>query len=208
MKASSVEEVSAQFSDGVGAIGRITSRFVAASWDIEVCGHWNATQTARHVLAVARWYHDWLDRAVAGDVAKPFLRAEMDQRNELALDGVGALSGPEAIGLFADTSMAYLERAKAHWDLPFGYPSGTVTVGLHCAIAALEWHLHAWDLSRATDRRHNPGNPRSLFVGAGRCVAEAEGGVTGAILRQLVPLASRRRPWPSLLERSGRDSLG
>lgn len=36
-----------------------------------------------------------------------------------------------------------MERALNHWDLPFACPYGLVTVGLHCAVAATEWHLHA-----------------------------------------------------------------
>ncbi len=200
-----IEDTARIFRDGVESVGLIASHLDGDSWDREVCGQWTATQTARHLLAVARWYHEWLSRAVAGDASFPFPAGEMDQRNEVALAAVSDLSGPEAVTAFTETAVAYLGRAVEHWDLPFGYPFGTVTVGLHCGVAAAEWQLHAWDLSGATLARHRPQDPQGLFLAAGWCVASAQGGIKGAALRRLIPLGSRREPWISLLKRSGRD---
>lgn len=201
-----VEKVSRLYEGGVEAIQRVAATLDGAGWERTVCGQWTGTETARHLLAVAGWYHSWLDRAIAGDASTPFPVTDMDQQNEVALAQIGAMSGPDAIGAFTASATTYLERAADHWELPFGYPSGTVTVGLHCGVAATEWHLHAWDLSRATGQRHQPDDPERLFMAAGLCVAAAQGGVRGTVLRRLVPLGSRRKPWESLLQRSGRDS--
>ena len=88
---------------------------------------------------------------------------------------------------------------------PTGTRYGTVRVGLHCGVAATEWHLHAWDLSHALEHRHQPQDPQALFIAAGTCLAEARGGLGGAVLRLLVPLGARSNPWSTILRRSGRS---
>lgn len=199
-----VGAVTGLFRDGVESAERITAGLSDRDWQLRVCGGWSGTQTARHLLAVARWYHEWLDRAIAGDPSPPFDASEMDKRNDEALARIGDISGPEAITEFAETATAYVGRAIDHWNLAYGYPYGTVTVGLHCGVAAAEWHLHAWDLSLASERRHRPQDPEMLFVAAGRCLAEAKGGLGKAMLGLLVTLGARRNPWPTILKRSGR----
>lgn len=199
-----VGDVGRLYRGGIESVELITSDLTARGWEQPACGRWNGTQTARHLVAVARWYHDWMDRAIAGDASPPFAAAEMDDRNDEALTAVGCIGGPEAIADFGETARAYLLRAADHWDLAFGYPYGTVTVGLHCGVPATEWHLHAWDLSHSSGHRHQPRDARKLFVAAGMCVAEAEGGLRRALMRLLVPLGSRVSPWQTILKRSGR----
>lgn len=199
-----VEFVSRLFRDGVESVELVGAGLSQRAWEEPACGDWTATQTARHLVAVARWYHEWLDRAIAGDASPPFAASDMDQRNEDALAAIGDLSGPDAISEFAESATAYSSRAIDHWDLPYGYPYGTVTVGLHCGVAATEWHLHAWDLSYSSERRHRPQDPAALFTAAGMCLAAATGGLRGAVLRQLIPLGSRRGPWSTILKKSGR----
>ena len=201
---STVQVVHALYRDGVDSVDRISSRLTPQSWEAPACGGWTGTETARHLLAVARWYHDWLDRAIGGDPSSPFPPSELDERNDAALLEVAALSGTEAVAEFVETASSYLGRTAEHWDLPFGYPFGTVTVGLHCGVAAAEWHLHAWDLSATLDLRHRPQDPQALFTAAGMCVAEAHGGVRGRMLRRLVPLGAKRNPWATIVKRSGR----
>ena len=52
------------------------------------------------MLAVAGWYHDWLDRAERGDAAPPFGVAELAAQNAMALDELADLDGPAALELF------------------------------------------------------------------------------------------------------------
>lgn len=199
-----IDSVSRLFIAGADAVSRITSDFDEQSWELAVCGHWTSTQTACHLLAVARWYHAWLDRAIEGETSPPFAVAEMDKQNEDALATIRDMPGEEAVAEFVATASSYLERATDHWNLAYGYPRGTVTVGLHCGIAATEWHLHAWDLSTAAQARHHPQEPGLLFAAAGACLARATGGLQGTILRGLVPIGARRDPWTTMLKKSGR----
>jgi len=161
---------------------------------------------ARHVLAVVGWYHDWLDRAEAGEAEPVFPVAELAARNaeELAREDLGRLDGPTAMAQFAARAHAYGERLVADWDLPYGYPRGTVTAGLHAGVAACEWHLHAWDVAGAQRRGHRPSDPAALYAAAGVCLARAQGGIQGRLAGALVPLGARLRPWEALLRRSGR----
>lgn len=195
--------VEATYRDGVDAVGA-TAASLDGDWDAPACGDWNATEVARHLLAVVRWYHAWLDRALEGTTDPPFPADELPAANDAELARLVDLEGSAAVGQFASSARTYLDRVDAHWDLPFGYPFGTVTAGLHAGVAATEWHLHAWDLAAAAGRSHQPADPQGLFLAAGTCMARAEGGYKGAVLAGLVPLAARRDPWGSLLRRTGR----
>ncbi|MEE9416487.1 MAG: maleylpyruvate isomerase N-terminal domain-containing protein [Acidimicrobiales bacterium] len=188
---------------GVEAIATITSTFGADEWANPACGDWSAADTARHLVAVANWYHDWLDRALAGRSDAPFGEAEFDSRNSAGVAGLQDIDGPEAVVLFSTRANEYLDRALTEWQLPFGYPAGTVTVGLHVGIAATEWHLHAWDLAGRTNQ-YSPADPAELLIAAGLAVAKTKGGLGGRLLALGVPLAAKRSPWDTLLKESGR----
>ena len=196
--------VAEQYRAGVRAIQDATAQLEQASWQVSVCGDWTAEQTARHVLSVAGWYHDWLDRAQAGTASMPFDQGDMDARTAAALTEVGDLDGPTAVARFVDAADRYLNRVIQDWDVPYGYPAGVVTAGLHCGIAATEWHLHAWDLSGATGPRHRPEDPAGLFDAAASCLAAAQGGVSGSAVGLMIPVGRRLAPWENMLRRSGR----
>lgn len=181
MTALARDQVADVYRQGVTAVQTMGGRFEPGDWERLACGHWTGTDTARHLLAVARWYHAWLDRALAGDSSRAFDGSDIDAHNEEALATLDGMPGEQAIAEFTDASLSYLERAEANWDVPFGYPFGVVTIGLHCGAAASDWHLHAWDLS---------------------------GGLTGAVVRRLVPVGSRLSPWRTMLKRSGRQPTG
>ena len=112
--------------EGVQAVERVARQLGSADWEQPACGHWSGTETARHLLAVARWYHAWLDRALAGDKAQPFPARDMDEQNRQALVDLSDLEAVNAIAGFAESAEAYVDRALNHWDLPFGYPYGLV----------------------------------------------------------------------------------
>ena len=198
------QQVQELFGSGVDAIVSVTDRFTDDDWTRPACGTWDARQTATHVLGVVDWYHEWLDRAIDGDPSRPFPEAELDERAERDVERFADLSGPEAVRHFRTRADAYLQRTTAQWDLTYGYPFGVVTTGLHCGVAATEWQLHAWDLATAASSDYTPPDPASLFIAAGTCVAAAQGGVRGALIRRVVPLAATRSPWETLLRRAGR----
>lgn len=192
------------FEGGVLAVERQAEYLSGTGWSVVACGKWTATQTARHLYAVTKWYHGWLDRALQGDTSPPFDGAEMDLRNDEDVEALDELSGPIAIGRFAESARSYFSRVDKHWDVPFAYPFGLVTAGLHAGVAAAEWHLHAWDLSTATGHRHRPDDPKDLFLAVGACIAARESNVKRLGLNAAIPIAARRSPWETMLRKSGR----
>ncbi len=192
------------YDEGVDALVAAAGALGPDEWRRSACGAWTASDLARHVLAVAQWYHGWLDRAERGDATPPFAVSELAPRNATALEELSALDGPEAVSRFVSVAGRYRARLPETWDLPYGYPRGTVTAGLHAGTAACEWHLHAWDLAHASGRVHRPSDPAALYAAAGSCLAAAEGGMKGRLTAALVPLGARLRPWEALLRRSGR----
>jgi hypothetical protein len=193
------------YDEGVDAFATSAGALTADGWSQQACGEWTATQLTRHVAAVVGWYHDWLDRAERGDAAPPFSVEELATQNERALGALAGLDGPAALEQFVTRVRAYRDRVAAEWDLPYGYPRGTVTAGLHAAAAASEWHLHAWDLVHMdTEVTYRPSDPAALYRATGACLAAAEGGIKGRVAGALVPLGARLRPWEAILRRSGR----
>jgi hypothetical protein len=192
------------YSEGVEAISTVTARFDVATWTRLGCGSWDAEDTARHVFAVTRWYDQWLDRAMAGDVSLPFPESEIDDRNDNTVKALQHKDGPTAIAMFEQTAIAYLDRALQQWDVPYGYPFGVTTVGLHLGVAATEWHLHAFDFAAALGDRYEPRDASALFRAAGLGVAQTKPAFQRAALRLLVPAGARFRPWPTILRQSGR----
>jgi len=196
--------VRALFESGVAAVAEQAEHLDGAAWASPACGDWTAAETCGHVLCVSRWYHAWLDRALAGEMTRPFTEAEMDAQNAAALADLGPMSGSDAVAAFAGSALEYLERVVRHWDVPYAYPYGVATAGLHAGIAATEWHLHAWDLSQVTGSPHTPDDPDGLFLAAGACLAAHSGRLQSALMSVAVPIAARRSPWQTMLKRSGR----
>jgi hypothetical protein len=192
------------YDEGVDAFAGCTKGLDSDGWARAACGEWTAADLARHALAVAGWYHAWLDQAQKGDALPPFAVAELGARNAEAVGSKAGIEGPAAATLFVERARAYRDRLPPVWELPFGYPRGTVTAGLHAGVAAGEWHLHAWDLARARGRGHRPSDAAALYAAGGACLAAAEGGASGRVAALLVPLGARLRPWEALLRRSGR----
>src|SRR5262249_10844820 len=151
--------------DGVSALTDRACSGQAGPWERSACGSWSAAELIQHVAAVAGWYHEWLDRALAGRTDRPFAARDIHERNDEAMGRFATVSGPDAVAEFDGVARSYVDRAAAHWDVPYAYPFGVVTAGLHLGVAAAEWHLHAWDL----DRSHVPADPEGLFLAAGTC---------------------------------------
>jgi uncharacterized protein (TIGR03083 family) len=149
---------------GLAAYRAACSAFASVAADVgaddwsrpSACDGWNALDVVGHVVCVARWHHEWLDRAETGDGSPPFPSSELAERNTAALTALEISAGPDRVTAFVELTAAYADRVAAHWDLPYTYPPGTVSAGVHAVLAAGEWQLHAWDLGRAIDRDHHP----------------------------------------------------
>lgn len=158
--------------EGIEGICLVAARFRSDDWARpSACEGWSAADLAGHVLTVADWWHDWLDRAQAGNGTPPFTWDEIDARTATALAALPPSTGPERIEAFAARARAYLERIPAAWDRPFGWPGQSVaavspvTVGVHARVAPAEWHLHAWDLAGALDQTYRPREPAIVYEG-------------------------------------------
>ncbi len=206
MKALTPEEVLDLFHDGVDAVVAAAAGRHDRAWHKTVVGEWSGHELARHLVAVAEWYHEWLDRAEAGDATPPFPAKHLDGHNELAVLELGHLDGPEAIERFVERAGAYHERlgtaaAEGRWDLPYGFANGTTTVGGHAGIAAAEWYLHAWDLDR---ERGAPTAADRLYLAVGDGMTRTQPGWKRIITRRVVARIASGDPWSDLLQRSGR----
>jgi uncharacterized protein (TIGR03083 family) len=212
------DAVLAVLSDGVEAIEAMASRYDPDQWTlITPCDDWDATDLAGHVLCVSGWYHQWLDRAEAGESDKPFERSALPEQNRLALadltaDEEAAVVGPVRIDQFAASARAYAERLPDRWDLPYGYPGGSVTAGLHAGVAALEWHVHAWDLGQVIGVEHRPSDPDVLVRAAATAQAASQvaphrgRGLAAVVGRSVAARRARQAgdPWQFLLGVAGR----
>jgi uncharacterized protein (TIGR03083 family) len=197
-------EVLGLYRSGVEAIGRLVEGWPEEQWARPACGEWTGTDLAGHLVTVIGWYHSWLDCALAGDASAPFPIGDLDARTATALAALPAGSGPDRVATFVTEAERYATRVAGHWDVPYGYPRGTVTTGLHAGVAAVEWHVHAWDLAHAAGGDHTPDDPAALFLAAAHCQLAAEGKLTARLGMPVARLASRRDPWRGLLHRLGR----
>lgn len=180
------DDVRAAYLDGLDAV-----RLAAATVDDwsapTACTAWHAVDVAGHLVLVVRMYDEHLARAAREPVPSRFACVrERATENERALAGLPASSGPQRVGAFHDTALAYLSRVEASPHLRFRREDHVVTAAEHLVCAAIEFHLHAWDLDR--DRAHPDCAP--VLVEGWR-----------AHLPSRVPDG---HPWPALLLASGR----
>jgi hypothetical protein len=196
-------DVLAMYADGVVGVRNAVRGWACDDWARPACGEWSGAELAGHLLCVVRWHHAWLDRAESGDAGRPWTLEERDERNAKALAGLRPNDGPERIGLYVEEAERYAERLdSSSWALAYGFPHGTVPAGAHAVIAAVEWHLHAWDLSGGA---HRPADPRTLLIGGCRVWAACRPGSTARLTAGVsARLAARRQPWERLLLLSGR----
>ena len=169
------ETVLTLYGSGVAAVVGAVDGWTDAQWARPACGEWSGTDLAGHLVTVISWYHDWLDRAIGGDAAPAFDAGALDERTALSLAALPPGTGPDRIDDFAASAARYARRLADHWDLPYGYPRGTVTAGLHAALASWEWHVHAWDLATAVGGDHRPADPATLYDAGMDCFATATG---------------------------------
>src|ERR1700683_3129610 len=152
--------VLACYRDGIAGIrtaGARVSDWAASS----PCGERTPLHIAGHLLSIVRYYHRLLDAVSIGlpEVGLPRGAdlAAMNARDLAELEEVG---GAERVELFCELAEQHLSRLhEADWDTTLGTWSGlgVLTVGQHTGIAIGEWHVHAWDVARATGADHRTG---------------------------------------------------
>jgi len=206
------EAVVALYREGVEGLVTVGGRLTRDEWERPCCGEWTARDLAGHVLVVSGWYHQWLDRALGGHAAAPFVASELAVRNAAALGDLPDSSGPVRLQRFATSAWDYAGRVAEHWEVPYGFPYGRVPAGVHFGAAASEWNVHAWDLSTLTPGRHVPTDPALLYELLGTALAAGRTSLLPSRLSVGLARRSARRvagkvtdPWSALLERTGRS---
>ena len=147
------------YADAVIAIRNAGSR--VSDWDAETpCGTWTILDLAGHLLSIVRYYHRLLDASSDGRPLVGLARgddlAEMNARDLAELEETG---GPLRLERFSELAEHHLRRLRiAAWDETLGtwIGLGDLTVGEHTGVAIGEWHVHAWDLARASGYDHRP----------------------------------------------------
>jgi uncharacterized protein (TIGR03083 family) len=157
------------------------------------CGVWNVGDLVGHLLAIVRYYHRLLDSALTGTpLADLPLGRHLAAMNAEDLVHLPESEGAERLQRFLELAADLLRRLQeVDWNLDLGTWAGlgVLTIGEHTGVAVGEWHVHAWDLSRAIGVDHRPGD--ALTVARGQ----------RAVLRQVGP----GDPWTEVLRGYGRD---
>lgn len=198
------EDPLGQYLRGVDAVGEQVAGWSEDDWAQPACGTWTATDLAGHLVTVIHWYHAWLDRGLAGITEPAFPIIALDTETGKALRALPDGTGPDRIAIFTASARRYAERLDAHWDAPFAYPRGAVTAGIHAGVAAVEWHVHAWDFAKSSGRSYTPKDADTLFLAAARCQLAILGGTREKVGLRVARAAARRSPWESVLRRMGR----
>jgi hypothetical protein len=194
------------YDDGVDAVEAMAKRIDAAeAWDKATpCPAWTAVELLGHLQVVAGWYHAWLDLAEAGVAEPPFAAGHLPVENAAAVDALPPTSGPDRLTAFTTLARTYAKRLPERWSLPYGYPRGTVTAGFHAGVAAIEWHVHAWDLGQVVGHQYRPADPEALAA----IGAESELRWRAPLLKPIVPIVRRVAAsgdaWRRLLKGAGR----
>lgn len=156
------------YADGVTAIRNAGSR--VSDWDAETpCGRWTTLDLAGHLLAIGHYYHRLLDASSDGRPLVGLPRgddlAEMNARDLAELEET---EGPLRLERFTELAEHHLRRLhQADWDATLGTWDGLgdLTVGEHTGVATGEWHVHAWDLARASGCDHRPADALTVRNG-------------------------------------------
>lgn len=161
------------------------------------CERWDALTLLRHLHSISAEYLAWIDDARLELVRHAKLKAERVYANDVALASLPTLKPDAHLTSYLSKALRHLQFADRWWDLTMKVTTvGTWTVGQHVGIAAIEYHVHAWDLRRSQGRDHRAGDAVFLAEVWERHVGPA----VGARLPD-----HRGDPWTALLEATGRD---
>lgn len=162
------------------------------------CDGWDALTLVRHLEGIAGAYLLWTGAALGGRVARLRTAAESARHNATILARLPVLGLREHVARFVALADDHVRLAGATWTTPMlqAPDALALTVGQHAAVAAVEWHVHAWDLARSQGRDHVP-EPASLAVCASAWTTVL-GDVEGTVPEEAEP------SWEDLLAATGR----
>lgn len=162
------------------------------------CPAWTVHDLVRHLEAIAGAYVLWVGAAIGGRVGTMRTPDALRAYNDRMLRRLPELSTDEHLRRFRALADDHLRLVGTGWEQPMMRTPGdaVLRVGDHGGVAALEWHLHAWDLGGASGGGHRPSDRVAELLCATWDDALAD--VTDT-LRD-----TSEAPWPSLLAATGR----
>lgn len=123
------------------------------------CSRWTVRDLVRHLEAIAGAYVLWASAAIGGRVGDLRMGAELAAYNQQMLQRLPEHGTGRHMTTFSQLASDHMRIVEAFPDSPMLRVPTTGaqwTVADHAGVAALEWHLHAWDLSRAAGTVHVP----------------------------------------------------
>jgi uncharacterized protein (TIGR03083 family) len=191
----------AAFSDGVRAIAEIARHFTDVTWHGRTpCPEWRATDLAGHLRCVADDYNEYLDdapvsrlsRLMATGAHPETIERKIARQNAAELAALPEVSPREHIAAFLESAVRYAARIGPLLRLPHhSYRGRVITVAGMAGAAAVEWHVHAWDLACALGETYRPADPQAVLAGWLSGVPQ-------------LPLRADDDPWLAVLRSSGR----
>jgi uncharacterized protein (TIGR03083 family) len=190
----------------VAVIVELAAQLDEDTWAAQTpCAEWRAAELAGHLRCVADDYHEYLDDAPASRLARLLasgahpdaLTRKLARQNAAELAALGDRPPAEHIAAFAQSARRYARRLVPVWDMPHHRcRDAVVTVGGMAGAACAEWHLHAWDLAKASGKEYRPAAPEVVL--AGWCAG---------VPQRCLPSTSQTAgdPWVTLLLASGRS---
>jgi hypothetical protein len=118
------------------------------------CPLWTVRDLLTHLWCTAERYHDLLDDAVADAPQRLVVNWELAEMNAAAIRRCPPVSTVSLVTSFRRSAVDYLHRALGHWDVAPYQKGAAASVGQMCCVAAIEWHVHAWDLEVARGRAY------------------------------------------------------
>lgn len=166
--------------------------------DPSACTGWTVHDLVRHLEAIAGAYVLWAGAAIGGRIGRMRTPRELEDYNDQMLQRLPERSTDRHLQQFGDLARDHRRLVATGWSHPMLHTPGDalLRVGDHGRLAAVEWHLHAWDLGEATDDRHRP-TATSLEVLCGAW-DQTLGDLAG------VPRDTGDDPWTFLLAATGR----
>lgn len=162
------------------------------------CTGWDALTVVRHLEGIAGAYVLWAGSSLGGRIARMRTGVEAADYNATILARLPRLGLAEHLDRFVTLACDHVRLARVTWTTPMLQTPDDVilSVGQHAGVAAVEWHVHAWDLARSQGRQHTP-DADSLAV----CVGAWEEVLADVAGRALDDEAAA---WPALLAATGR----
>lgn len=122
------------------------------------CSKWSVSDVVRHLEAIAGAYVLWVSAAIGGRVGDLKVGDELAAYNQSLLERMPNNGLARHVTTFSQLAVDHLRLVEAFPDPPMlRAPGGEVwSVQDHVGVAAIEWHVHAWDLSRAAGTVHVP----------------------------------------------------